>query len=171
MDQGKLLVGELISQHMSKKIEAGLGDLMANFELPVFDAEAVPLVALDSMNETHFEEIELINQLGDLIVAGLNGEDNDSSIDEKIDEWLEHTRLHFESENRLMLDNGFPAYPVHSSEHERVLEQMESISGQWKSSRNLDPLAEYLFVTWPSWFENHVKTMDAVTAQFLKIVL
>ena len=147
-----------------------LDDLMASYELPVVNAETVPMVALESMNETHLEEIELINQLGALVIEGLDGAENSEILEQKLIEWLEHTRAHFGRENQLMSDHGFPAYPVHSAEHERVLGQLEQLYSTWKSDGDLQPVAEYLFVNWPSWFDTHLKTMDMVTARFLQMV-
>lgn len=144
---------------------------MTAYQLPIVAIDAVPLIALESMNATHLEEVEVINQLGALIIAALDGESNESLIEQKLDEWMEHTRIHFATENRLMAENGFPAYQVHSGEHEQVFAQMETLCNQWKSGGELQQLADYLFVTWPNWFNIHVNTMDMVTAQFLSIRL
>jgi hypothetical protein len=37
----------------------------------------------------------------------------------------------------------------------------------WLEDFNLQRLADYLFIEWRSWFDQHVNSMDAVTAQYL----
>ncbi len=132
-------------------------------QFPVIDPSSMPLVSVESMNKTHQEELELINRLG--IV--LTGEPNLETVSQRLKEWVEHTRAHFERENRLMRENNFPAYPVHSDEHRRVLGRIEALQTQWLEQKQVKPLAEFIFEEWPGWFDMHVNSMDAVTAQFL----
>ncbi|MCW4225353.1 MAG: hemerythrin domain-containing protein [Candidatus Thiodiazotropha endolucinida] len=86
-------------------------------------------------------------------------------------EWVEHTRAHFEGENRLMEIYAFPPYPVHKAEHAEVLTRIESVQDQWLREQGLQQLADYIFVEWRAWFDQHVKSMDMVTAQFLSQVM
>jgi hemerythrin len=67
-----------------------------------------------------------------------------------------------------MQEYGFPAYPVHSGEHEQVLNLLQGLQQGWLQQRSLQPLADFLFTQWLSWFDNHVETMDRVTADFLQ---
>jgi hemerythrin len=140
---------------------------MSHHHSPVLDPSDIPQVALASMNETHREEVELINQLGSLLEQGLQGTLDEAGITEKLHEWVEHTRSHFSRENQLMQEYGFPAFPVHSGEHTQVLAQIEALYQQWLDNRELQPLADFIFNSWPDWFDSHVNTMDMVTAQFL----
>ena len=137
---------------------------MSNFRPPVVTVDAIPQVALDSMNHTHQEEVELINRFAELLVADSPDE---GAITTLFDEWLEHTRDHFDRENRLMQEYDFPAYPVHSGEHERVLAQLESLRQEWYQNKQVEPVANFIFVDWPAWFDQHVNSMDMVTAQFI----
>ncbi|MBL1321861.1 MAG: hemerythrin family protein [Methylophaga sp.] len=130
----------------------------------VLTAETVPHVALDIMNNTHFEELELVRSLGELITHYQQG-DNDI-LSQALNEWLEHTQTHFSRENKLMVDIQFPMYLVHSGEHAQVLEEMESIVTSWNNDHDIALLSEYVFTAWPQWFQQHVNSMDMVTAQF-----
>jgi hemerythrin len=122
------------------------------------------------MNETHREEVELVQHLADLLVKGIAGDLDEAAITAQTQAWIEHTREHFARENRLMEQYGFPAYPVHKGEHEQVLSLLEELQQGWLQQRSPYPLAEFLCNDWPDWFDNHVKTMDQVTAAFLQRV-
>ncbi|MCU7808399.1 MAG: hemerythrin family protein [Candidatus Thiodiazotropha sp. (ex Semelilucina semeliformis)] len=134
---------------------------------PLPDPSSIPLVALESMNETHREELEMVNRLGTLLTKAMEGEADEKAISAETAAWVEHTRLHFKRENELMLEYGFPAYPVHSSEHERMLALLDELHKTWLESHSVEPLVAFLFESWPEWFEMHVNTMDSITAQFI----
>lgn len=140
---------------------------MNPYQAPVLEASAMPQVALASMNATHREELDLVNQLGALLEQGMAGTVDAPAITAKVGEWVEHTRDHFARENRLMQAHGFPPYPMHSGEHERVLQELEGLQRQWLDTQAVEPLAKFLFLDWPGWFDQHVNSMDRVTAQFL----
>lgn len=144
---------------------------MNSYNLPVLDATKIPLIALDSMNQTHKEEVEIINQLGELLVEGLEKKVNDELISDRLYEWVEHTRQHFAGENEMMQNYGFPALPMHTGEHNRVLQQIEALQQEWLKNHQIEPLADFIFNEWPQWFDNHVNSMDMVTAQYLSQVM
>lgn len=141
--------------------------IVSQYQLPVIDITEIPLVALDTMNEVHREEVALINQLGELVIAGVEGSPDSEAISFKLNEWVAHTRAHFEGENKMMKEYGFPPYPVHMGEHQQALSRIESLQQQWLGDNQLDRLAEYIFVEWLEWFKAHVNSMDMVTARFL----
>ncbi len=140
---------------------------MPDYPSPVLATEDIPPVAVDSMNATHKEEVELINQLGELLRAAADGAPDDAAISAQLKAWLEHTRAHFERENRLMREYGFPPYAVHAAEHANVLTELETLRDLWEQNHNPEPLTRYVFDRWPAWFDRHVNSMDKVTAQFL----
>ncbi len=128
----------------------------------------IPLVSLDIMNQTHQEEIDIINN----IYALLQQEDSSTEqITDLLDQWLEHTQEHFERENRFMQQYHFPAFPIHSNEHQQTLEIMSQHLDHWKHNHDNEALKHYMAVDWLNWFKAHVASMDMVTAQFLDQVM
>ncbi len=132
------------------------------------DPSSIPLVALESMNQTHREEVEMVRQLADLLVQAVDGNLDEEAVSHQTSAWIEHTREHFARENNLMQTYGFPAYPVHSGEHSRVLQLLESLQRHWLQQKSIQPLADFLFNQWPLWFDEHVRSMDKVTAEFIQ---
>ncbi len=129
--------------------------------------QQIPQVAVDAMNRTHQEEVALVNALARLLQEAEPAPPDTEAVDRALQEWIEHTRAHFERENRWMEEYGFPAYPVHAQEHARVLEQLQAVASSWQQDRETGPLVEFVFELWPQWFLHHVNTMDSVTARFL----
>ncbi len=128
----------------------------------------IPQVAMAFMNDVHAEEAELVNQLNELIERQKGGEDVAAQIDQAMNDWVEHTEAHFERENRLMREYGFPAYAIHSEEHDRALAALHMLQKSWMDKRDIHGLAEHVQINWPQWFQRHISTMDTVTAMFFE---
>lgn len=127
----------------------------------------IPEVALEIMNETHREEADLVAGLNELIKRQQAGESLETGIDAQLEEWLAHTQAHFSRENDMMIEHAFPPYPVHRSVHDLALDLLATQLQQWRQSRDIQELAEYVQQTWPEWYLQHISSMDFITAQFL----
>lgn len=128
----------------------------------MIDFNMVPKVAYDEMNQVHEEEVHMLNRLEELLNNG-----SDETIDELCIHLLDHTVDHFNNEQRLMLEVGFPAYMMHKGEHDRVLDEMQTVQAHWRSKRDREALREYYFQVIPQWLMQHISTMDTMTAQFI----
>ena len=136
----------------------------------ILEVETIPRVDVDFMNNTHFEEIEMVKDLGKLISAYSENDTPSNTetrqISDALKNWLNHTIPHFERENKLMQETGFPAYGVHSEEHEIALDRMKTVIQAWEQNRDIELVADYVFTLWPAWFNGHVNSMDMMTAKF-----
>ena len=129
----------------------------------VLEFKDVPQVAMDAMNDVHREELNIVNDLYEALLA------NDlEKTTQLCEQWLEHTKAHFDRENTMMEKYGFPAYHCHHGEHVEALQVLESIINNWKDSNDLVKLTAYVRNTWPKWYVNHISTMDTVTSTFIK---
>jgi hemerythrin len=128
----------------------------------MIDIATLPKVAFNEMNEVHNEEVALINGLESLL------RDNDiDGIEKQLDLLFQHTMDHFQNEQRLMQEVGFPAYIMHKSEHDRVLNEMQMTVMNWRTQKDNKILQTYFFQTIPQWLAIHIASMDTVTAQFI----
>jgi hemerythrin len=139
----------------------------------ILERETIPRVNLTFMDNTHFEEIEMVKELGKLITfyQEADDENNDTHtaearITEKLVIWLNHTLAHFERENKLMKQTNFPAFHIHSQEHEIALNRMKRIVRLWQINKEIEPLSDFIFSFWPNWFNAHVHSMDVIMARF-----
>lgn len=135
----------------------------------LINKEAIPLVEMEGMNEVHFEDVEIINKLSDLIDEYEKNENKElyGLINEQYDNWYEHTVNHFQNEETMMIEKNFFAYPMHKGEHDNVLYEMKNVQELWKEQRDINILKQYIQIDLPEWLVNHISSMDMVTAHFL----
>ena len=127
----------------------------------------IPQVKMDFMNTVHCEELGLADSLSDIVKESITLGGVHSQIDEKIQDWISHTAIHFERENKYMREYNFPAYIMHSGEHEQALRNMKIMQINWKNTQDLNKLDNFINQTWRPWFGHHISTMDMMTAQLL----
>jgi len=137
--------------------------------MPVVDKASIHLVEVDSMNTIHHEEADMLNELDELMRQHEAGTIDDARLDAKLDEFLHHMTAHFAGEEAQMRAIQFPPYPIHKSEHDFQIGRARQLIEEWKQSRNLAPLADYLRAELPQWLDQHIATMDKVTAHFFSM--
>lgn len=129
----------------------------------VLEYEDIPQVAMDMMNDVHREELEIVNNIHSMLIEG-----NKIEISQLCEQWLEHTKAHFERENSMMEKYSFPASHCHQGEHVEALKQLESVVQEWNDQHDFETLTAYVSDTWPQWYVDHISTMDTVTSAFIK---
>lgn len=133
----------LIARYNKVTIKTGISNVENN---NVLEAEEIPQVAMDAMNDVHREELTIVNNISAAIA------DNDAAkITQLCDQWLEHTKAHFARENTMMETYNFPAFHCHHGEHIEALQGLESIINAWKENTDLEILTVYVRDTWPEW--------------------
>lgn len=78
-----------------------------------------------------------------------------------------HLREHLVREEELMVQYGFPAYPIHKHEHDRVRLELEGIEKRLAVG-NLLLARGYVREMVPEWFIGHKNSMDSATAAWIK---
>jgi hemerythrin len=112
----------------------------------------------EEMDADHREFLALLEILND---AG------DAEFPVMFQKLVDHIRLHFVREGRLMRLEKFPALGEHEGEHHRVLGELLQFNRAVKRGRL--PLARaYVRIGLPEWFELHLSTMDSALAAHLK---
>jgi hemerythrin len=134
--------------------------------MPLVDLAQLPRVALAFQNDDHDHEAFLLNVLADAIERHRGGAAREELLP-RVDALLAHTRDHFEREDEAMRRTGFPAYPVHHGEHQRVLAEMEAEARAFREQGDVERLWTYVSEGIPGWFVHHIRSMDAVTGQFV----
>ena len=124
----------------------------------------LPQIEMEFMNIVHSEELQLVGQL----VALLENGTSDREVEEALANWVAHTREHFEREEVLMHEYRFPPYPVHKMEHEQALQSLLSAQLDWMESHDAQALLSYIKQDWRNWLQQHILSMDRVTAHFFK---
>src|SRR5512138_951317 len=131
------------------------------------DLQRLPQLPIAFMNADHAQEVRLVNAVEAALDAHRRGEGTLAAVIETLSLLAVHTREHFLREETAMREAGFPAYPVHKAEHDRVLEEMDAEARAFRERGDGARLSRYLAEVLPAWFTGHVRTMDTVTAAFL----
>ena len=129
--------------------------------------EEIPKVSQDFMNNTHSEEVDIINDIFEAILAFEIDNSSPTTIDKLYQDWTIHTIDHFRTEEVEMAESHFPAFPMHKGEHDRVLAQMSEVFSTWEKNRDIQILKIYFIEVVPQWLHAHISTMDAITANYI----
>jgi hemerythrin-like metal-binding protein len=117
-------------------------------------------LGVEAMDSVHREFVELVNAMV---------EARQRHFLELFDRFAEHTAAHFDNEDRLMVESGFPALQEHRSEHRRVLGDLGAIARR-STRAKLAMGRVYVREQLPAWFSLHAVTMDSALAAHLKAV-
>jgi hemerythrin len=133
--------------------------------MPLVDLDAIPQVPLDFITSTTARTV-LLNALarpsptcgparraGGVVTASGS----------------RHTEEHFGREDRAMQQAGFPPYPMHHGEHVRVLAELAAEGRRFTDTGDAVRLDTYVTQVVPTWFVNHIQTMDLMTARFVSM--
>jgi len=129
--------------------------------------EEIPQVSQDFMNNTHSEEVDIINTLFEEILAFEKDNSTVDKVDTLYQDWIQHTIDHFTTEEVEMIEAEFPPYPMHKEAHDNALKQMNDVFDAWQKSREIKILKMYFIEVVPQWLVAHISSMDAMTANFI----
>jgi hemerythrin len=113
-------------------------------------------VSFEPMNEVHNKEAKILEKL-------LNAIKNREKLEDIYDEFLKDVETHFSFEEKLMEEYGFFAKIPHTMEYDRILSEL------YERKNHLDDyekLEKYFNENFIPWLNNHIATMDTVTAGF-----
>jgi len=129
----------------------------------MIDKNSIPLVSLESMNKTHFEEVDIIN----ILVQQIDKRVDNNEISQTLEKLLFHIDEHFSGEERLMKNAHYPSLNMHKADHGKVLNQARYAQMQWRNHQDINMLEEYIKEELITWLDQHIKAMDTPLSNFL----
>ena len=129
-------------------------------------AEQVEYMDVDEMQETHEEEIAILNAVDKLAILYSMKKVELSELEAKLDEYLVHVKVHFANEERLMKKYDFHAYEMHKMTHDMFLMDISLSIKQWKNSGDIDKVIRFVRKS-PEWIVMHINTVDAPTSAYI----
>ncbi|HSP64196.1 MAG TPA: hemerythrin family protein [Pyrinomonadaceae bacterium] len=114
-----------------------------------------------SMEREHAGQLGLLN---DLKVAVRSGAP-DSLVYALLSELVEHTNLHFLSEQLAMKLHAYEASESHLVEHERLLREVQNLRNSLTTATAADK--QSLIEALRGWLIVHIQTADKVLAEYL----
>jgi hemerythrin len=119
------------------------------------------LLDMPQMDKTHREFVDLLKQLDTA---------SKTEFIKLFPRLVEHTRAHFDAEQRLMEESRFPATGEHRADHQRVMGDLMRFGDRVAAGSTAMGRA-YIREQLPQWFDIHVQTMDSALAVHLKYTL
>lgn len=110
------------------------------------------------MDSTHREFTALVNLLAEC---------DDADFAVLFERLLDHCRLHFTNEGRLMRISRFPALNEHEGEHHRIYGDLVQMNRAVQRGRLMLPRT-FVKQGLEEWFSLHLSSMDAALAAHLK---
>jgi hemerythrin len=114
-----------------------------------------------SMDREHSGQLSLLNDLKAAVRSGAP----DTLVYALLNELLEHTNLHFLSEQLAMRLHAYEAYESHLLEHERLLTEVQSLKRSLATGTAADKHG--LIEALRSWLVVHIQTADRTLAEYL----
>ena len=135
-------------------------------------AEQVEYLDVEEMQETHEDEIKILNEIEKLATKYSMDKSNLSELEAKLDEYIAHVKEHFANEERLMKKYKFPSYEMHKMAHDMFLIDINSAIRQWKEYGDIKKIINFVFKS-PEWIVMHINSVDAPTSRYIiqKMVL
>ena len=112
----------------------------------------------DPIDNDHEEFVSLISELQHV---------SNVEFPTKFNELLLHVEQHFDRENKLMEQYGFPATSEHQAEHYRVLSDLKQFKQRVDQGRIAFARA-YCKDTAMGWFDLHVEGMDSALVAHIR---
>ena len=128
--------------------------------------EQVEHLDVEEMQETHEEEIKLLNEVEKLAIKYGMDKSNLNELEAKLDEYIAHVKVHFANEERLMKKYDFPSYDMHKTAHDMFLEDISYAITQWKSFGDIKKIINFIYKS-PEWIVLHINTVDVPTSAYL----
>ena len=113
------------------------------------------------MEREHLAQLGLLNDLKTAVRSGAD----DSVVYALLHELVEHTNLHFLSEQLLMRLHAYEAYESHFLEHERLLGEVQNLRVSLVTGTETDK--QRLIEALRSWLLVHIQTADKTLAEYL----
>lgn len=129
-------------------------------------AEQVEYMSVDEMQQTHEDEIKIINEIDKLAIGYEMGTTSLDELENKLDAYIEHVKAHFKNEERLMKEYGFPSYEMHKMAHDMFLMDLQYATKRWKEFGDIKRMINFVAKT-PEWIVMHVNSVDAPTADYI----
>lgn len=128
--------------------------------------EQVEHMSVEQMQQTHEDEIKILNEIDNLAISFDRGEATQDELEQKVNEYIEHVHEHFANEERLMQQYDFPSYDMHKTAHDMFLEELQHAIKYWKRYEDINKIINFVRRT-PEWIVLHVNSVDAPTADYL----
>ncbi len=128
----------------------------------LIESTDVQQVSNAMMNILHEEEIEIINNFHDAVLAK-----DIKKIDELFQVVLFDVEDHFTTEEDMMEESNFYAMQMHKSEHDTMRGKIKDLLKEWNANKDPRAIQTFLEEEFKHWIVLHVARWDSETAMHI----
>ena len=128
----------------------------------LFEKSEVQQVSNAMMNMLHEEEIDIVNNFHDAVLA----KDIDK-ITDLFDVLAYDVEDHFSTEEDMMEESQFYAAQIHKAEHDSMRKKVKDIRESWDKNKDPKEVQVFLEGEFKHWMVLHVARWDSETAMHL----
>ncbi len=114
------------------------------------------------MNMLHEEEIAIVNDFHDAVVAK-----NSDKIDELFKVLRFDVEDHFSTEEEMMEESQFYAAQIHKAEHDTLRQKLDTLYDHWQCHKQPKEVQRFLEDEFKQWLMLHIARWDSETAMHL----
>jgi len=118
-------------------------------------------VQITSIDLEHRRLFDLLKKLYDAIVVGCSR----ATLNTIVTDLLKVAEGHFENEEALMKDHGYPGYASHLAEHEKIAEGVKTLVAALTAGKLVDKPDIALLPA--QWLYSHIRSHDKLYMHFL----
>ncbi len=119
-------------------------------------------VGISEVDEEHQKLVAILNQLDEVMKTGKGTR----VMSEILNQLVEYTVVHFESEEKFMVASEYPGLALHQTQHRQLVEKVEKLRVKFVASgkRITREMMDFLKY-WPT---NHILVDDKAFGEFYK---
>ena len=122
-------------------------------------------VGFEEMDADHKHLLSLIQEASALSKLDVNDEEVIKKFKVVLDQLVAYTKSHFQREEKLMRDNGFPDLERHQGIHQDLVENLRGMQQEFKASG--PKVFSKLVVFLSTWWNSHILGTDQEYAAYL----
>lgn len=123
--------------------------------------DELPIIKIPSMNDMHLEEMLLVNKIS----TAAQSRDIEG-VASAIEALYEHTVVHYEHEEKIMLEANYTDFAPHKAEHDRHIHELKSLMKYYDKNKEPKAVIAYIAGNLERWLIHHIDTMDRDAAIF-----
>lgn len=114
------------------------------------------------IDEQHEHLFEIVNTMYDSIVRG----DEQNALEEILSELIDYTVYHFQTEEELFKEFGYPDYDEHKIQHDNLCKEVLELQEQFQLKVVTISFEVMNFLS--GWLQDHTTTSDLKFADFMR---
>jgi hemerythrin len=118
-------------------------------------------LGIQTIDNQHFELASLINQLYNYFES-----DDYEAIKKTFPSLLQQIKLHFEHEEKLMIEHKFGGFYSHKMEHQQFYQNIKNVEHEFIKDQKI--FDSTILESLRRWFFNHIELKDRKLAEHIK---